>query len=101
MLVFGAILMAIIAFLRKTLREEGEKPNRAVADTLLGASSSIGSNQEGGDDRRMTDYASEIGKNVYEVGKKVAKKAKEGLSNIHQYPSMITAGANNEPESSW
>ena len=79
MLFFGAILMVIVAFLRRALREEDEKPNRAVADTLLGVTGSFGGNEG---DRRMTDYAKEIGKNVYDVGKGIAKKAKEGLSNI-------------------
>ena len=49
----------------------------------------------------MTDYAQEIGKNMMELGSDIAKKAKEGLSNIHQYPSLITAGANNEPNVNW
>lgn len=79
-------MVGIIAFLRKTLKEDDEKPRGAVVDTLLGVGSTTGGGN--GDDRGMTGYASEIGKNVYEVGKDIAKKAKKGveqsLANIRQ-----------------
>ena len=79
MLMFGALLVAIIAFLRRTLKDEDEKPRGAVADTLLGVGGTNGAGA--GNDRGMTEYASEIGKNVYEVGKGIAKKAKEGVKH--------------------
>ena len=44
MLLFGVILMGIVAFLRRALRQEEEKPDRAVADTLLGVTGSFGAN---------------------------------------------------------
>ena len=62
---------------------------------MLGTAGGSGASNN---DQHVSAFASEIGKNVYDVGKGIAKKAKEGLLTIKQYRE----GKSDEPAgSSW